>query len=114
MEWISPNDLLDIPGEGLILQGCGGDLNEWVAGINEMFTQEGILLGGDTFKDVSAFEKDGNTNLLFPMNNVKLDAGKLSLWRLCTRDNFGGVWLSDYIPNYLEAETEEADEEQQE
>ena len=25
--------------EGLILQGCGGDLQEWVDGINELLTQ---------------------------------------------------------------------------
>ena len=24
--------------EGLILQGCGGDLQEWLDGINEMLT----------------------------------------------------------------------------
>ena len=24
--------------EGLILQGCGGDLQEWVDGINELLT----------------------------------------------------------------------------
>ena len=30
--------------EGLILQGCGGDAQEWVDGINELLTQEGILL----------------------------------------------------------------------
>lgn len=29
--------------EGLILQGCGGDLQEWVDGINQMLTEEGIL-----------------------------------------------------------------------
>lgn len=29
--------------EGLILQGCGGDLQEWLDGINEMFTENGIL-----------------------------------------------------------------------
>ena len=29
--------------EGLILQGCGGDLQEWVDGINELFAQTGIL-----------------------------------------------------------------------
>lgn len=29
--------------EGLILQGCGGDLTEWVDGINEMLTHAGIL-----------------------------------------------------------------------
>ena len=30
--------------EGLILQGCDGDLEEWMEGINEMLTQSGILL----------------------------------------------------------------------
>ena len=45
--------LCEMRGEGLIIQGCGGDLNEWVTGINEMLTEEGILLEGDTFKDIS-------------------------------------------------------------
>ena len=30
--------------EGIILQGCGGELQEWVDGINEMLTKEDILL----------------------------------------------------------------------
>ena len=29
--------------EALILQGCGGDLKEWVDGINDMLTESGIL-----------------------------------------------------------------------
>ena len=29
--------------EGLVLQGCGGDLQEWVDGINDLFTEAGIL-----------------------------------------------------------------------
>lgn len=87
--------------EGLILQGCGGELDEWVTGINELFTKEGILLDGDTFKDVSVFEHDGHTNLLFNMDNVRLDVGKLAMWRLQTHSQFGGYWLSDYVPNRL-------------
>jgi hypothetical protein len=87
--------------EGLILQGCGGDLNEWVTGVNEMFTEAGILLDGDTFKDVSSFEHNGTTNLLFNMDNVKLHVGKLAMWRLQSHSTFGGTWLSDYLPNRL-------------
>ncbi len=87
--------------EGLILQGCGGDLNEWVTGINEMLTEQGILLDGDTFKDVSSFEHGGVTNLLFSMDDVKLDVGKLAMWRLKSHSVFGGTWLSDYVPNRL-------------
>lgn len=27
--------------EALVIQGCGGDLQEWVDGINDILTQEG-------------------------------------------------------------------------
>ena len=36
--------------EGLILQGCGGDLQEWVDGINEMLTENGILHNESRFE----------------------------------------------------------------
>lgn len=87
--------------EGLVLQGCGGDLSEWVDGINGMLTEEGILRGGSVFTDVYAFENNGSTNLLFSFGNTDIDVGKLAMWRLQTRSNFGGTWLSDYLPNYL-------------
>ena len=86
---------------GLILQGCGGDPEEWVTGLNEMLTEESILLDGDTFKDVSSFEHGGMTNLLFSMDDVKLDVGKLAMWRLQYHSVFGGTWLSDFVPNRL-------------
>ena len=60
--------------EGLILQGCGGDLKEWEDGVNELLTESGILLEGDTFKNVYVFENEGLTNLLFDMDDVKLKA----------------------------------------
>lgn len=47
--------------EGLILQGCGGDLKEWEDGVNELLTESGILLEGDTFKNVYVFENEGWT-----------------------------------------------------
>lgn len=89
--------------EGLILQGCGGDLQEWVAGINELFTQAGILRAGSAWKAeaVRTFQHDGLTNLLFPFAEVSLDVGRLAMWRLQTHEQFGGTWLSDYVPNRL-------------
>lgn len=88
--------------EGLILQGCGGDLNEWVDGINEMLTKEGILLEGTKFENVTAFKHEGLTNLLFPFSeDVQLYIGKLAVWRLVSHETFGGTWLSDYVDNYL-------------
>ena len=51
MKHINLDELRRMTGtEGLILQRCGGDLKEWVTGINDLFTEEGILLEGDTFK----------------------------------------------------------------
>ena len=87
--------------EGLVLQGCGGDPGEWVQGINGLLAQEGILLEGTAFTHVSVFQNEGLTCLLFPFEDVKLDIGKLAMWRLQTHDTFGGTWLSDYIDNRL-------------
>ena len=87
--------------EGLILQGCGGDPEEWIAGITGLLTEEEILLDGDTFKDVSVFKHEGLTNILFDMENVKLDTDKLAMWRLKSHEAFGSTWLSDYVPNQL-------------
>ena len=87
--------------EGLILQGCGGELKEWVDGINQMLTEEGILLEGAKFQDIFVFEHDGLTCILYPFEDVKLAMGKLAVWRLQTHETFGGAWLSDYVPNRL-------------
>lgn len=76
--------------------------DEWVDGINDMLTEDGILLNGTRFHDCSTFEQDGSTCLLFPFkDDVELDVGKLAMWRLQTHGNFGGTWLSDYVPNRL-------------
>lgn len=87
--------------EGLILQGCCGDLQEWVDGINEMLTEESVLRNGSQFKECSTFEHGGLTCLLFPLKGVEVDASRLAIWRLKTYDVFGGTWLSDYVPNRL-------------
>ena len=52
--------------EGLIIQGCGGDPQEWIDGIQDLLTTEEILLDGDTFKDVFRFENEGITCPLRP------------------------------------------------
>ncbi len=88
--------------EGLILQGCGGDPQEWVDGVNEMFTRDGILLNGTKFQNCSVFEHDNLTCILYPFDDeVDVHIGKLAMWRIQTRPNFGGVWLSDFVENEL-------------
>ena len=49
---ITPDDLRQMQDqEALILQGCGGDPREWLDGINDLFTSEGILLNGTRFQE---------------------------------------------------------------
>lgn len=100
---IKPEDLRRMKGkEGIILQGCGGDPQEWLDGINNILTEEKILLDGTRFSDVSVFENKGLTNILFPFDNsVHTDTGRLAVWRLATHNNFGGTWLTDYVENNL-------------
>jgi len=101
---ISTDDLRKMKGsEGLIIQGCGGDLNQWVEGINDLLAKAGILPDGKAFTDVSQFSHDGVTCLLFKFTDdlKQLDVGKLAIWRLQTHEAFGGTWLSDYVPNRL-------------
>lgn len=102
MNHITTDDLRRMEGqEGLILQGCGGDLQEWLDGINEWLTDEGVLLNGSRFETASAFQHGELTNLLFSIEGVDLNPGKLAIWRLQTHEQFGGTWLSDYVPNQL-------------
>ena len=115
MNDIQASDLRRMSGkEGLILQSCGGDPQEWIDGINDMLTDEGILLEGTRFQNVSRFQHDGVTNLLFPFEDVKVNVGKLAYWRLETHNLFGGTWLSDYVDNrlggFLPEETSETEE----
>ena len=88
---ITTDELRSMKGkEGLVLQGCGGDLNEWVDGVNEMLTKSGILQNGTKFTDVYSFDK-----------NVNLDIGKLAMWRIATHEQFNAKWLTDYVDNFL-------------
>lgn len=87
--------------EGLILQGCGGDLQEWVDGINEMLTENGILQNESKFEKAYTFNNGDLTCLLFPFDGVQLDVGKFAMWRLETRETFGSTWLTDYVDNRL-------------
>ena len=99
---ITTDDLRRMKGkEGLILQGCGGDPQEWLDGINDLLTKEGILLNGSKFENCSVFRHGELTCILYPFEGTELNIGKFAVWRLATHDNFGGTWLSDYVPNRL-------------
>lgn len=99
MKNISIEELCKVTTEGLILQGCGENPQDWLDGINEMLTNEEILKNGSKFTEVSIFKQDGLTNLLFDMESVDLNMGKLSMWRIRTHEQFVGTWTSDYLKN---------------
>ena len=99
---ITTNDLRKMNNkEGLILQGCGGEVKEWVDGINDILTENGILLDDTKFDNVSVFQNEGVTCILYPFDNVHLDVGRLPMWRLQSYTAFAGTWLSDYVDNKL-------------
>ena len=84
--------------DGLILQGCGGSLQEWQDGINHLLTEIGILKDGTKFEDIHVFQHEGKTCLLFPFtDDLQINMGKLAIWRLKSHEQFEGMWLSDYV-----------------
>lgn len=90
--------------EGLVLQGCGGELKEWIDGINGLFKKSGILLEDSEFKedDCYTFKNGDLTCLLFPFSDdISIDLGKMAMWRLQTHQDLGGTWFSDYVDNRL-------------
>ena len=102
---INVNELRNYKGkEGLILKGCGGELSEWLDGINELFEEKGILIDDTKFKaeDCVQFKFDDYTCMMFVFNNdIKLNTGQLAMWRLKTIDTFRGEWLTDFVDNRL-------------
>ena len=107
---ISKDELRRMNGkEGLVLQGCGGDPQEWLDGINGLLTDEGILKNGSKFENISVFQNGELTNILFPFEDgMDIDMGRLAMWRLRSHEQFGGTWLSDYVPNKLGGFVDEA------
>ena len=100
IETITTEDLRKMKGkEGL--QGCGGEPQEWLEGVNRMLNEAGIFKGGSKFENCYVFKQDNHTCILFPFENTDLDVGRLAMWRLQNYEIFGGTWLSDYVPNKL-------------
>lgn len=88
--------------DGLVLQGCGGELQEWVDGINKQLTEGGILLEGSRFENGYSFKHGELSCLLFPFEDQKINMGKLAIWRLVTHQQMGSMWLSDFVDIYLD------------
>ena len=85
--------------EYLVLQGCGGDLNEWIKGVTTLLKENNIIPDTFEFDEVYSFENNNLTNMAFALNSKDIDMSKLALFRVKIRESFGAMWLSDYIDN---------------
>ena len=86
--------------EGLILQGCGGDLQEWIDGINGILREQGILLDEKPLDDVSVFQHEGLTNLLFALGKHKLDTAGENHRKNCGAKTYRFGVLSEKRPEH--------------
>ena len=93
-------ELRDNGREFLIIQGCGGDLSEWVNGITDILKEEGVIKNDSfSFNKVYEFQNGDLTNLAFALDSKEINIPRLSIVRLQLRQNYGAMWLSDYIDN---------------
>lgn len=90
--------------EGLVFLGAGGDPNEWINGVSELLSKEGVAesSNSDILWDrfFLTLTTGGRRDLLFLFKkDSSIDFGKLAMWRL----RFGDCsWLSDYVVNYAD------------
>lgn len=98
MKTIKFKQLKKYKNEGLVLMGCGGSLNEWVEGVQEILKDENIATSSDFDEAVSLETSGGRVDILLPFaEKNKIKIGALAMWRL----KFGDAsWLSDYTVNY--------------
>lgn len=88
--------------EGICFLGTGGELKEWINGINDLLNQEGVGQGTtqDKFQGVYSTKTSGgriDLILIFKSKSTAVNIGKMAMWRL----RFGDTsWLSDYVVNY--------------
>ena len=94
---ITVDEAKEIEGDALVLIGCGGDVNDWKEGINELLKEEGII--GEPMNDVfEMYIRITRTDLIF-MFNATVDMGKLAMWRISKGLVFNAKWLRDYMDN---------------
>lgn len=94
----------DNPMDGIVLLGCGGDVNEWIVGVSNNLKEEGVSKTDkpdELWADVRILTTSGGRTdvMLTPKKGAPLDLGKMAMWRI----RFGDCsWISDYKDNYKE------------
>ena len=97
---ITVQEAFKVHGQGLLCIGCGGEVSEWIDGINHTLFEEGISTVKNVFKTIYRFTWRGATCLLFSFNDLKageLNVGKLAMFRIGRSDWM--KWLTDWQDN---------------
>lgn len=96
---ITTDELRTMKGKaGIVFQDCNDEPQVWVKGINELLTEENILLEGTMLETVSRFKHEGSPCLFFEFKDGdKIDMGKLAIWRIKTHPVFGGTWVDEFV-----------------
>lgn len=76
-------------------------MQEWIKGIEDVLIENGIVEKNFHFNEEYQFHNKNLTNLAFVLNDKKINLGALAIYRLKIREQFGAMWLSDYVDNYL-------------
>lgn len=105
--------ILEMKGkEGLVCLGTGGDVIEWIDGVNGILYDEGITENQRYFSDVYTFidydiADDPINCIFFPFTKEKLDLGRLAIVRL----QYSWMkWFSDYVSQNIGDDSPYVDE----
>ena len=91
MDLVEVKELRNKNYDFLVLQGCGGSLDEWVIGITDMLKENDIMPKDFNFKEVYSFENNNITNMAFALNDENINMEKLAIFRLKIRNDFGAM-----------------------
>ena len=86
----------------IVVMGAGGSSEEWKDGIAKELVKKEIVPEGEVFKEVHTLSgnvmgEKGRTDLvLFFVDGLKIEVGKLAMWRL---QNHFVKWTDDFVVN---------------
>ena len=94
--------------EGIVILGAGGDPQDWIKGICEMWKKEDITPNDSpeyNFSEVHLLISTGGRRDLAMIfkKDAALNIGRMAMWRLRMGDC---SWVSDFVVNYKKHYTE--------
>ncbi|MBQ8891307.1 MAG: hypothetical protein IJ068_00370 [Bacilli bacterium] len=104
IEYINFEDVVDLNDtqyKYFIIQGCNDDLSKWVNSILALFKEADVVNNSFSFEKIYSFENNDVMNLAIGIKKNYVKKIEVILKLLHLKDNFGVIWLSDYIKKNL-------------